>query len=278
MNPTDKLAVLRSVSFLSALDEASLAEIAGRARVQHYFANKRIVSELEFGTEIYVIAQGEAEVSVYPLSGARQVLCTIGPGATFGEMASLTGELRSATVRAVTAVDVLVISDRVFDRLRVQRPEVVVSLLRVLAQRLLEAEQTLQSLLAGNGSIPAIVKPRLTRSTLALLWRELVVNHEKDLAFLTLLAFVAALVLVRIAVFLSFTFDYAPRDVLRAAYVSGFGLVILSACVALLTFRPAWRRAVSLAFGVGAALIINELGVTWLLISFSRTSRLRIQR
>jgi CRP-like cAMP-binding protein len=262
MNLSDKIAVLRSVGFLSTLDEVSLGEVAERSHVRHFPIGKRIVSELEFGTEIYVIAKGQAEVSVHALAGARHVLGVIGPGATFGEMASLTGELRSATVRAVSSVDALVISDRDFDRLRVLRPEVAVSLLRVLASRLSEAEQTLKSLLAGNGDIPAVVEPRTTRGAFSLLWRELVVNHEKDLAFLTLSAFVLTLILVRLAVYLSFTFDFAPRDVLRVAYVSGFGLVILSACTALLTFRPNWRRAVALAYGVGAALIINELGVT----------------
>lgn len=262
MNLSDKIAVLRSVSFLTALDEGSLTEVAERAQVQHFSIGSRIVSELEFGTQIYVIARGQAEVSVHPLSGARHVLGVIGPGATFGEMASLTGELRSATVRAVSSVDVLVISDRDFDRLRLLRPEVAVSLLRVLASRLSEAEQTLKSLLAGNGDIPVVVEPRTTRGAFNLLWRELVVNHEKDLAFLTLSAFVFTLIFVRLAVYVSFTFDFAPRDILRVAYVSGFGLVILSACTALLTFRPNWRRAVALAYGVGAALIINELGVT----------------
>jgi hypothetical protein len=97
---------------------------------------------------------------------------------------------------------------------------------------------------------------------LVLLWRELVVNHEKELAFLTLVSFVATLAVVRLAVYLSFKFDLAPRDVLRTAYVTGFGLVIVSACAALLTFRPTWRRAIAFAFGIGAALIVNELGVT----------------
>jgi hypothetical protein len=95
-----------------------------------------------------------------------------------------------------------------------------------------------------------------------LLWRELVVNHRKELTFLTLAAFVVTLLLIRLAVFLAFTYDFAPRQVLRAAYVSGFALVIMSSCASLLTFRPIWRRGIALAFGIGAALIVNELGVT----------------
>jgi len=262
MTNDERLSVLRSVSFFSELDTASLAELAANVREQSYSARTNIVSELEFGADVYLVAEGEVEVSVHGLSGTRQILGRFGPGVSFGEMASLTGELRSATVRAVSPVRVLIIADRDFDRLRYRCPELAVSLLRVLGSRLTEAEQTLKSLLAGQGVKRTLNMPRMPRSSLALLWRELVVNHEKDLAFLTLAAFVLTLAVVRVGVYLSFRFDFAPRDVLRAAYVSGFGLVMVSACAALLTFRPRWRRAIAWAYGIGAALIVNELGVT----------------
>jgi hypothetical protein len=44
--------------------------------------------------------------------------------------------------------------------------------------------------------------------------------------------------------------------------MSGFSLVMLSSCTSLLTYRPGVRRALALAYGVGLALILNELGVT----------------
>jgi hypothetical protein len=50
--------------------------------------------------------------------------------------------------------------------------------------------------------------------------------------------------------------------VLRAAYLTGFGLLLLSACASLLTFRPSYRRAIALCYGIACALIANELGVT----------------
>lgn len=87
-------------------------------------------------------------------------------------------------------------------------------------------------------------------------------NHERDLAFLTLVAFVVTLLGVRLAVFGAFRFDVAPRGLLRAAYLTGFTLVIVSSCTSLLTFRPGLRRLVAFAYGVGLALILNELGVT----------------
>jgi CRP-like cAMP-binding protein len=262
MTPVDKLATLRSVSLFSALTEATLIEIAKRADVKHYVANRRIVSELEFGNDVYVLARGRAEVSVCPPIGERQLLGEIGPGTIFGEMASLTGELRSATVITLMPVDVLVLSDQVFDELRTYRPEIAISLMRTMANRLTETERTLSTLLSNDAATTYERRAKTHHSTITVLWRELVVNHQKDLAFLTLSAFVLTILLIRFAVFLVFAYDYAPLAILRTAYVSGFALVIFSAGAALLTFRPKWRRGVAIAFGIGAALIVNELGVT----------------
>jgi CRP-like cAMP-binding protein len=265
---TATLAALRRVAYFAKLDDATLAELAAAARIERFRGGARIVTELEPGADVYVIVEGDAEVSVDGVAGDRQILRTISPGGAFGEMSSLTGELRSATVTAKTDVEVLVISDAAFDRLRVRRAEVAVELVRVLARRLGEAERSIEALLASSSVATrahAAPKPNATRAhrgSIVRAWRELVVGRGRDLGFLTLAGFVLALVVVRLAVYCSFRWDFAPKDMLRTAYMSGFFLLGGSACAALLTFRPAWRRAIALAYGVGVALIFNELGVT----------------
>ena len=49
---------------------------------------------------------------------------------------------------------------------------------------------------------------------------------------------------------------------LRLAYLTGFALLMISSCASLLTFRAELRRVIAIAYGVGIALILNELGVT----------------
>ena len=88
--------------FLADVAEPTLRELFARAKPQRYAAGSVIVSELESGADVYVLTMGEAEVSVDARDGERQVLGKLGPGAGFGEMSSRTGELRSATVTAVT--------------------------------------------------------------------------------------------------------------------------------------------------------------------------------
>ncbi len=263
----DRLALLRNVEFLAPLDDETLAELAGGARVARYTAGETIVGELEHGADVFLVVAGCAEVVVEPEGGDLRVLHTLSPGSAFGEMASLTGELRSATVIATDDVELLVIRDADFDRLRERRPEVAVALLGTLGKRLVATDHAIDALLlagaatasaAGAAASPATGRPGSIRRA----WRELVVNHRRDLAFLTLAAFVVTLVIVRLTVYLSFQLDVAPRGVLRAAYITGFALVFLSAASALLAFRPRVRKLVAIAYGVGAALIFNELGVT----------------
>jgi CRP-like cAMP-binding protein len=264
---SEELALLRRVAFLASVDDDTLAELATRGRRARYRKNDRIVSELEPGADVFVVLSGQAEASLETARGERETLGKFGPGSAFGEMSSLTGELRSATVLATGDVEVLIMPDAVFDDLRRRRPLVAVSLVRTMAARMAEAEHTIQELLSHpveRGTAPpgGNVVGGVRRGSIARAWRELVVGHKKDLSFLVFVAFVSTLLFVRAGVYLSFRADFAPMDVLRAAYTTGFALLGVSSCASLLTFRPAWRRGIAVAYGVALALILNELGVT----------------
>jgi CRP-like cAMP-binding protein len=252
---------LRAVDLLRDVDDATLEELASRAQARSYAASERLVTELEPGADVFVIVSGEAEVSVEDENGTRDVLRTLTCGSAFGEMAALTGELRSATVIAKTPVDALVIASFDFERLRQRRPQVAVALVHVLAKRIADAEASVEGLLEGGASVEA-PKVAVRRGSVRRVWQELVVSHERDLAFLALASFVLTLIAVRTIVHVAFRLDFEPRDVLRSAYMTGFALVLGSSAVALLTFRPSWRRVIAVAYGIGGALILNELGLT----------------
>ncbi len=262
----DTVAELDASDLFRGLERPILEEIAARTTSRRFEAGKIIVAELEPGFDVYVITEGNAVVTVAGESGERRTVAELSAGGTIGEMASVTGELRSATVTAKTAVDVLVVSDADFDWLRERCPEVALRVVRMLARRLAEAERMGEALLTTSGATSSATgaassrgdAPPARRGSLARIWRELVVSHERDLPFATLGAFVVTLLVIRGVVFAAFRFDFAPRDVLRTAYLTGFALLIGSACTSLLTFRPSVRRAIAVAYGVGAALVFNE--------------------
>jgi CRP-like cAMP-binding protein len=261
----EELAVVQRVPFLAPVDDETLHELASVARRGRWSEGERMVTELEFGADVFVVLRGEAEVSLEGQGGEKEVLGRLGPGQAFGEMSSLTGELRSATVIALGDVEALIMADDVFDDLRARRPRVAVALVHMMAERLAGAERAIDTLLVSpQDADKAAAKAQVKRGrgSIGRAWRELVVGRKRDLSFLTFAAFVTTLLVVRAGVYLAFRFDFAPFDILRTAYMSGFGLLGLSAAAALLTFRPAWRRAIALAYGIAVALILNELGVT----------------
>jgi CRP/FNR family transcriptional regulator, cyclic AMP receptor protein len=266
--------LLRRVPLLAEVDEETLLEIFSEARRRDFPAGSLIVSELEPGSDVFILVRGDAEVSVDAMDGSREVVGQLGPGSGFGEMSALTGELRSATVTAKTDVSALVLSAEEFEELRERRPQIAMALLRMLADRLAETDKGIERLLTSSeetASDEARARAiegakgagaKLQRGSVSRLFLELVVGRKRDLAFLTLASFITTLLLVRFAVYLSFRFDVAPRAVLRTAYMTGFAALVLSACASLLTFRSVVRRWIAVFYGLGLALILNELGVT----------------
>jgi NADH:ubiquinone reductase (H+-translocating) len=76
-----------------------------RLDIHHYEPGETIVREGQIGREFYVVLKGEVEV----LQG-EAVVATLGAREVFGERALLEDTPRTAAVRAISAVDVLVMS------------------------------------------------------------------------------------------------------------------------------------------------------------------------
>lgn len=90
-------------------------------RNQHFEPGDIVFHQGDLGDSVYVIQQGECEV-IREQDGASKVVATLGAGNYFGEMAVLADLARNATVRARTALDVLLIPKNDFDRLRKSVP------------------------------------------------------------------------------------------------------------------------------------------------------------
>jgi CRP-like cAMP-binding protein len=93
-------ALLHGVPSFRSLDMASLEDVVARLHSQAFAAGEDVVRQGERGDRFYVIASGEAEVVLdgYPIG-------RLGAGGGFGERALLRGSARTATVRAVTPLE-----------------------------------------------------------------------------------------------------------------------------------------------------------------------------
>jgi NADH dehydrogenase len=94
--------------FIRLLFAPDLAQLRmtgeGNIRHQHFEAGDAIFNQGDLGDNVYVIRAGDCEVW-----RDGEVLATLGAGEYFGEMAVMSDKSRNATVRAKTAVDVLLI-------------------------------------------------------------------------------------------------------------------------------------------------------------------------
>jgi NADH dehydrogenase len=83
---------------------------ANRLRIDHYEPGELVIEKHEIGRELFIIRSGEVEVFDPSGDGGERVLATLARGDVFGEKALLDDTPRTASVRAKTPVDVLVIS------------------------------------------------------------------------------------------------------------------------------------------------------------------------
>jgi CRP-like cAMP-binding protein len=94
-------------------------------------AGANVVTRDDYGSAIYFIEQGQADV----LDDSGGTAEALGPGDTFGEIGLLlTGE-RTATVVARTPMQLLSLSGQAFDQIRARVPEVERSLRRLGLER-----------------------------------------------------------------------------------------------------------------------------------------------
>ncbi|MBI2899282.1 MAG: cyclic nucleotide-binding domain-containing protein [Planctomycetes bacterium] len=125
-----RLFLLRGVPLFSGLSPDWLRLIAEIARPVSAAEGEIVVRERRPGHHFYVVCSGFLEVG----AGGRQ-LAVLGEGDVFGELALLTGEARSATVRAMKRSEMLTIERTDFLDLVETHPSLVSALSVMISRR-----------------------------------------------------------------------------------------------------------------------------------------------
>jgi CRP-like cAMP-binding protein len=109
----DRLKLLSDLRFLRGVPPATIERLARAARIRHAATGEVVVRQGERGAEFFVIADGQAEVSVLE-RGEERVVRRLKPADFFGERALLEAGIRTATVRALTPMRLLVFGEKTF--------------------------------------------------------------------------------------------------------------------------------------------------------------------
>jgi CRP-like cAMP-binding protein len=126
---------LRHAKILEGLPESELRSLEKQMKTVHHPAGHEIVVKGDNGVGFMIILDGT--VTVDTVQGKARKL---GPGDSFGEMALLDHEGRSANIKANTDVSLATIPEWNFKPFLKEHPEVAFRLLQVLSQRFRHAE------------------------------------------------------------------------------------------------------------------------------------------
>lgn len=109
-------------------------------------AGSYVFREAELGREMYIIQDGQVEITKRAAGEERQ-LAVLEKGDFFGEMALLEDLPRAGSARALNEVRLLQINGSTFDQMLRDNPEIAVRMMRKLSRRLRETDQQLRDLM-----------------------------------------------------------------------------------------------------------------------------------
>ena len=145
---------LAGVPLLAGADAEALEALAADAHPRRVLAGEWLIREGDDAEDLYVVLRGRLR-AVAGVDADRRTLRVLGPGAAIGELALLTGSVRSASVQAVRDSTLLQLGRGRFVELMERDPRFAAAVARELA-----AQLQLSGGLAAPPTRPALIALR----------------------------------------------------------------------------------------------------------------------
>lgn len=158
----DRRALLARIYVFASLERGDLDALAEQAVRRHLEPGEELCHKGDEGDEAWAVVAGKLKASAASEEGRELTFSIMGTGEIVGEIAMLSGGRRTATVTALTPVELLVIRRRDLLDLMRRRPPIAVACLEALAGRVARVSQTLEDALFRN------LASRLARTLLVL--------------------------------------------------------------------------------------------------------------
>jgi small-conductance mechanosensitive channel/CRP-like cAMP-binding protein len=132
-------AILRSEPVFNCMNDTQLEAVLQNSQIHRYGRGERVIQEGDEGDSMFIMLRGTAAVSIAK-NGTGVRVGVMREGDCFGEISLLTGEPRSATVRAESDCEVLEVSKPIMAEVLRESPQCLSGLSELLAKRKLEGE------------------------------------------------------------------------------------------------------------------------------------------
>jgi len=132
--------ILSKVALFTSLPADQITKLAEGSEVVVYGDGETVIREGDPGQSLYVVEDGHAEVEVLVNGSPHTLDVLMGPGDYFGEMSMLTGEPRSATIRAKGDLVLLCIDREDIAPVLEAWPRLMEEMSQVLARRRMDSD------------------------------------------------------------------------------------------------------------------------------------------
>ena len=126
-------------TFVEALTDEETAELHAVGRRQSYRPAVTLFHEGDDAGAVVVLLSGRVKVSTVG-GGHEAIVAVRGPGDLIGELSTIDGGPRSATVTTLERAEALLVRGSAFDELLERRPRIALVILRMVAARLRYAD------------------------------------------------------------------------------------------------------------------------------------------
>lgn len=137
---------LKYVPIFSELDDVTIEQISKIGSRKTFKKESVVLFEHETGSALFVIVEGKVKISRVSDDGREVILTILNESDFFGEMAIIDGLSRSANVTAMEDSELFIIQRNDFIGLLQTHPEISISLLKELTQRMRTADLKIKSL------------------------------------------------------------------------------------------------------------------------------------
>lgn len=183
MSLLSHLDLIRRIPIFSMLTEAEAEMLSQRANKRRYKRGENLLTQGERSNALFIVLTGKARVVVQDERQREVILSDLQPGECVGEMSLIDNEPHSASVRADTVCDVLVLESTAFAHCLAENSSLAYGVMRGLVQRLRQADRKIQSLALSDvyGRVatalidmadvqetgPMVIRERVSRQDLA---------------------------------------------------------------------------------------------------------------
>lgn len=158
---------LRQQKWLSEMEEEQLKVLSESASIKQYSIDENLVNQGVEGDSMFIIIRGSARVLVLGNQGREVHVADKNKGDFFGEMSLLTGDPRTATVRAKEDMEVIVIDKEAFTEILLKDSKIL--------------ELLVSALESNQSSLTTIIEEeRQNSNTTNHSAREVIMNKIKD--------------------------------------------------------------------------------------------------